>query len=158
MEGEYVIVEIIPNKSKRELGGSIEQVSCIKIKDLFFIDTLYLRHNLAYIENPDIVKMLDYGHDYFETTNYVNEVETRFKKYIGNTPLLIMDNEYTQNYLKDYPNEKKSIFEELGVKEHSNVFEELMKLYGIEPTDDLVTILYEALIGKHNTSILSKNK
>ncbi len=158
MKNEYVIVEIIPNRSKRELGGSIEQVSCLKIKDLYLVDSLYLRHNPEYIDIPDLVKMLDYGHDYFETTDYVNEVESRFKEFIGKTPLLIMDNDYTKNYLKDYPNKKKSIFKELDVEEHSNVFQEIMDLYGIQPTDDLVTILYEALISKHNLTLLSKNK
>jgi len=158
MLDEYIIVEIIPTKSKRELGGDIIQVSCLKINNLLLEDSLYLRQKLDYINIPDLVKMLDYGHDYFKTTKYVNEVEKKFKKFIGNTPLLIMDNDYTRDYLSDYPNKKVSIFDMLGFEEHSNVFQEIRDVYHIEDTPDLVTILYEALIAKYNDGVIGKRK
>ena len=158
MKDEYIIVEIIPTRSKRELGGTIVQVSCIKMKDLIMTDQLYVRQDLNYVQEPDIVHMLSYGDDYFETTRYVNSVEKKFKKFIGKTPLLIMDNSYTLDYLQDYENEKISIFDLLGVEDSDTVFDEIRAIYGIEDTQDLVTILYEALLKKNNDEIISGRK
>ena len=70
----------------------------------------------------------------------------RFKKFIGNLPLLIIDNGYTKDYLKDFDNEKISVFKLLNLEVTFDVFDELIKKYNLEPTNHLVDLLYEALI------------
>ena len=69
-----------------------------------------------------------------------------------------MDNSYTLDYLQDYENEKISIFDLLGVEDSDSVFEEIKTMYGIPDTQDLVTILYEALLKKNNDEIISGKK
>ncbi len=142
---KYVILEIIPTSSNAKTGN-IAQLSALKIKGIKLEERFDYRLDKTLINIPDILNMINYDNDSF---NYVKRTKTilnRFKKFIGNLPLLIIDNGYTKDYLKDFDNEKISVFKLLNLEVTFDVFDELIKKYNLEPTNHLVDLLYEALI------------
>ena len=70
----------------------------------------------------------------------------KFQEFIGKDLLLIIDNYYTLDYLKEIKNKKESIFDYLGLKLSDNVFNEMISKYQLEPSNHLVDLLYEALM------------
>ena len=64
--------------------------------------------------------------------------------------LLIIDNEYTANYLEDIENKKESIFKYLKMDFSDDVIEEVIDKYKLEPSNYIVDLLYEALIFESN--------
>ena len=79
---------------------------------------------------------------------FVKQILNDFKKWIGELPLLIIDNLYTENFLETLPNKKESIFKYLDTKYNDNIIEELINKYNLEPSHYIVDLLYESLI-KH---------
>ena len=61
-----------------------------------------------------------------------------------------MNNQYTLEYLKEINNIKKDISTYLDIPYHDDIIETIMEKYGIEPSNYIVDILYEALIYKSN--------
>ena len=145
---EYIIVEIIPNHSNSKVGF-IVQLQALKINDDKIIDRLDLRVNEELIDNPDLLKMISYDKDMF---NYVDKdtIMKEFIKFIGKDKLLIIDNYYTIDYLKEIKNKKESIFKYLDLELTDDVFDKLIKKYKLEPSNHLVDLLYEALIFEKN--------
>ena len=142
---EYIIVEIIPNHSNAKVGF-IVQLQALKIKEDKIIDRLDLRVNESLITNNDLLNMISYDKEMF---TYVNDKETilkSFTSFIGKDQLLIIDNYYTLDYLKDIKNKKESAFKYLGLELTDDVFDKLIKKYKLEPSNHLVDLLYEALM------------
>ncbi len=142
---EYVILEIIPTSSNAKVGD-IAQLCALKIKGIKLEERFDYRLDKTLINIPDILNMINYDNDSF---NYVKSSKTimgRFKKFIGDLPLLIIDNEYTKDYLSNLKNEKLSVFKFLNLEVTFDVFDELIRKYNLEPTNHLVDLLYEALI------------
>lgn len=141
---EYIIVEIIPNHSNSKVGF-ICQLQALKIKDDKIIDRLDLRVNEYLINNPDLLKMISYDKGMF---TYVEkeDILKEFIKFIGKDKLLIIDNFYTLDYLKDISNKKESIFKYLNLEFSNDVFDKIIDKYKMEPSNHLVDLLYESLI------------
>lgn len=140
---EYIIVEIIPNHSNASIGF-IAQLQALKIKDSKIVKRLDLRVNEDLITNPDLLNMISYDKEMFTYVN--NDILTRFKDFIGKDKLLIIDNFYTKDYLKDLKNTKESVFKYLGLEYSIDVFDKLIDKYKLEPSNHLVDLLYEALM------------
>ena len=70
----------------------------------------------------------------------------KFKEFIEDLPLLIIDNSYTRNYLEEFDNEKESIFKYLNLDITDDVFDRLINKYNLEVSNYLVDLLYEAII------------
>lgn len=141
---EYIIVEIIPNHSNSKVGF-ICQLQALKIKDDKIIDRLDLRVKEDLINNPDLLKMISYDKGMF---TYVEkeDILKKFIKFIGKDKLLIIDNFYTLDYLKDISNKKESIFKYLNLEFSNDVFDKIIDKYKMEPSNHLVDLLYESLI------------
>lgn len=142
---EYVIVEIIPSHSKRE-KGFIVQLQALKIKENKIIGRLDLRVCEDLIDNSDLINMISYDKEMF---TYVNDRDTILKKFIpfiGKDMLLIIDNYYTLDYLKNIKNKKESVFKYLDLEFSNDVFDKLIAKYNLEPSNHLVDLLYEAII------------
>ncbi len=75
-----------------------------------------------------------------------------YQKVIKIFPLLIIDNEYTKDYLKDFTNLKESIFKYLNLELTDDVFTNLINKYNLEPSNNLVDLLYEGLIYESNNN------
>lgn len=147
---EYIIVEIIPSHSNANIGFII-QLQALKISNDKIIERLDLRVNDNLIDNHDLLRMISYDKEMF---HYVNDKETilkEFIKFIEKDKLLIIDNYYTLDYLKNIKNKKESIFKYLGLELSNDVFNKLIDKYKLEPSNHLVDLLYEALIFEKNS-------
>lgn len=146
---EYIILEIIPTRLSPD-KGLISQLSALKIKDLCLLDRFDYRLDEKLIYNPDILNMIKYDKDSF---TYVKDKETilnKFREWAKDIELLIIDNEYTKNYLKPLKNKKTSIFKYLDLKFSDGIIDIIMKKYNLEPSNHIVDLLYEALIYESN--------
>lgn len=142
---EYVIVEIIPSHSNPEYGF-IVQLQALKIKEDQIIKRLDLRVKEDLINNTDLIKMISYDSEMFTYVNDQDTILKEFIKFISKDVLLIIDNYYTLDYLKNITNKKESVFKYLGLSFSNEVFNEIMNKYQLEPSNHLVDLLYEALI------------
>lgn len=142
---KYIILEIIPTSSNPS-NGNIAQLSALKVDGIKLEDRFDYRLDKSLINIPDILNMINYDNNSFKYVKKTKDIMNRFKKFAGSLPLLIIDNEYTRNYLKDLDNEKYSVFEYLGIDVTFDAFDELIRKYNLEPSNYLVDLLYEALI------------
>lgn len=146
---EYVIVEIVPTHPNPE-KGDIAQLSALKLKGLNLIDRFDYRLQENLVDNIYIKEMLNYDKDkffYVETTQLIKE---KFKNWIGNDLLLIIDNDYTKDYLSFINNKKESVFKYLNTCCYDDVFNELIQKYNLEKSNYIVDLLYESLIYESN--------
>ncbi len=142
---KYIILEIVPTAVNPEVGD-IAQLSALKINGIKLVDRFDYRLDKKKIKIPEILRMLDYDNESFKYVKTSKTIMNHFKKFIEDLPLLIIDNEYTRNYLSDIENKKESVFKYLGLDVDDEVFDRLMNKYGLEPSNYLVDLLYEALI------------
>ena len=145
---EYIIIEIIPNHSNAKVGF-IVQLQALKIKDNKIVDRLDLRVNENLVDNPDLLNMISYDKEMF---TYVDKdlILNEFKDYIKKDKILIIDNFYTLDYLKNIDNKKESIFKYLDLEFSNEVFDKIIEKYKLEPSNHLVDLLYEALMFEIN--------
>ena len=146
---EYIIVEIIPSHSDYKIGYII-QLQALKIKDNKIIERLDLRVNEELIENEDLLKMVCYDKDMFTYVNDKNIILNEFINFINKDKLLIIDNEYTKDYLKTIENKKENVFDYLDLEMTSDVFDKLISKYKLEPSNHLVDLLYEAIVFEYS--------
>lgn len=142
---KYIILEIIPTSSNPKIGD-IAQLSALKVDGIKLEERFDYRLDKSLINIPDILNMINYDNDSFKYVKKTKTIMNKFKKFIGDMPLLIIDNEYTRNYLKELNNEKYSVFEYLGIDVTFDAFDELIRKYNLKPSNYLVDLLYEALI------------
>lgn len=145
----YIIVEIIPTHSKSE-KGFIAQLSALKLKGIELQDRFDYRVNNRHIENEGIKKIISYDKDGFTYVDNTYFILEKFKRWAKNYPLLILEENYTRDYLKELPNQKELIYPYLELEYREDIFDIIKEKYGIEPTNHLVDILYEAIIYEGN--------
>ena len=146
---EYVIVEIIPS-SISPLTGDILQISALKLKGLNLIDRFDYRVNLDSIENIDLRNMISYDDDKFNHCDNGKDILSKFTDWTSNLDLLIIDNEYTKNYLTNINNNMESIFKYLDMTYSDDVIDKVVDKYNLEYSNYIVDLLYEALIYESN--------
>lgn len=148
-EKKYIILEIIPTAVDPK-KGEIAQLSALKLNGLNLIDRFDYRLNDDKIKIEDIKNMISYDKDSFNYVDSKEEILTNFQEFIEDYDLLIMDNEYTANYLEDIENKKESIFKYLELDFSDDVIERVIDKYKLEPSNYIVDLLYEALIFESN--------
>lgn len=149
MNKKFIIVELIPEARTPEKGNLV-QVSALKIDNLRLVDRFDYRVNEKHITNKDLVKICSYDKDKFKYVNSTKGILNAFKKWSKNYDLLIIDTDYTYNFLKTIKNNKESIFNYLNMKYSDDVIEKIIKKYNLQPSNYIVDILYEALIYESN--------
>lgn len=149
MNKEYIIIEIIPTHPDPK-KGNIVQVSAIKLKGLTLLDRFDYRLREDLIDNIYIKKIIDYDQDKFIYKDRVEDIIKDLKKFIKNDLLLIIDNDYTKEYLKILKNKKESVFKYLNTCFYDDVFKELVEKYHLENSNYIVDLLYESLIYESN--------
>lgn len=142
---KYIILEIIPT-SVDPKRGDVAQISALKVDGIKLIDRFDYRLDKSKVKVPDILKMTDYDNESFKYVKTTKTLMNHFKKFVGNLPLLIIDNNYTRSYLSGFENNMYSVFDYLNLDVSDDVFDRLMNKYGLEPSNYLVDLLYEALI------------
>ncbi len=146
---EYIILEIIPTSPNPD-KGEVAQLSALKLNGLTLLDRFDYRLKEENINNIYIEEMINYDKENFTYKETTKEILDDFKKWIGKDLLLIIDNDYTKDYLKKYKNKKESIFKYLDTCFYDDVFNEIIKKYNLEASNYIVDLLYEALIYESN--------
>lgn len=146
---EYIIVEIIPTHSKAE-KGFIAQISALKLKGIKLLERFDYRVDDKLIDNPDLKNLIKYDKKAFTYVDNIYFILEKFKKWAKDLPLMIIEEEYTLDYLKDLKNKKELVFKYLDMEYSLDIFERLMKKYSLEPSDHLVDLIYEAIIYEGN--------
>ena len=146
---EYIILELIPTHSKRELGKII-QLQALKIKDFNLIDRFDYRLNEDKITNKDLVNLISYDKDNFNYLDDDKEILDLFSKWSNDLPLLILDNNYTNDYLSGLTNKKEYICNYLDTEYNDDLITYLIKKYNLEPSNHIVDLLYESMIMHDN--------
>ncbi len=141
----YIIVEIIPTTRSR-YTGDIAQISALKLNGLTLIDRFDYRLNPDKINIPDICRITSYDKEAFNYLETTNEILDKFIKWSDNYTVLILDNDYTNEYLSDIPNKKTSICEVLGIEYSDNLIDILIQKYNLTPSNYIVDLLYESII------------
>ena len=142
---KYIIVELIPTTLKKETGDII-QLSALKIENLQITGRFDYRLHEDRILIKDFLDIISYDKEAFTYKYSTEEIIECFKEFIKDYPLLIIDNEYTRNYLSDITNKKESLYDYFDIEHKDSIIEELMSKYNIEPTNYIVDIIYESII------------
>ena len=146
---KYIIVEIIPDHSDPK-KGKICQLQALKIDNLKLIDRFDYRLNKDKIENIAILKAIDYDNDKFKYVLNSNSILNDFKNWCNNYPLILIENSYTLDYLKDMNNNKELVYPYLDMEHSYSIFDEIIDKYHLEPSNHLVDLVYEAIILESN--------
>ena len=142
---KYIIVELIPTTLKKETGDII-QLSALKIENLQITGRFDYRLHEDRILIKDFLDIISYDKEAFTYKYSTEEIIECFKEFIKDYPLLIIDNEYTRNYLSGITNKKESLYDYFDIEHKDSIIEELMSKYNIEPTNYIVDIIYESII------------
>lgn len=148
---KYVILEIIPTSFK---DGDIVQLSAIKVNDFNVIDRFDYRLNEENIKLKDFLKIISYDKENFIYKNTSSEILNDFKNFIEDYKLLLIDNGYTLEYLKNIDNKKEYINDYLNIPYTENMIDELIEKYNLEPSNYIVDLMLEALINESNNKDL----
>jgi hypothetical protein len=146
---KYIIVEIIPTHSKADMGF-IAQISALKLDGIKLIDRFDYRVEDHFIENQDLKNMIQYDKKSFTYVNNIYFILEKFKQWSKDLPLLIIENNYTLDYLKELDNKKELIYPHLHLEYTQDVFDKIMEKYHLQPSNHLVDLLYEAIIYEGN--------
>ena len=146
---KYIILEIIPSAVDPK-KGDIVQLSALKINEYKLESRFDYRLEEDKVNNIDLLNIINYDKDSFTYVDTTRKIMTRFKKWIEDYDLLIIDNLYTRNYLNNIKNKKESIFDYLNMELTDDVIEKMMEKYNLKPSDHIVDLLYEAIIEESN--------
>ena len=149
MKDKNIILEIIPTHSKSEYGF-IVQLQALKLEGIKLVDRFDYRVIDSLVENKDLLNLISYDKENFNYTENVNTIIKDFKKWSKGYKLLFIDNEYTFDYIKELTNEKESIFKYLNMEFSNDIIEKIMDKYHLEPSNNIVDLLYEAFIYESN--------
>ena len=144
-KSKYVIVELIPTSISKD-KGELVQLSALKLDGIQLLDRFDYRLNEEKIPIHDFIEMCSYDKESFTYLESTNKILDKFQEWIGDFPLLIIDNVYTRNYLQDIINQKESIFEYLDIENDDHAIDTMISKYHLEPSNYIVDLLYEALI------------
>lgn len=149
LEDKYIIVEIIPTSSDSK-KGIIAQLSALKLKGIKLIDRFDYRVNDKLVDNKDLLEMISYDKDNFTYTDNPSLILSEFKKWGSNLPILLIESDYTKEYLASLNNKMELVYPYLGLEYNYDVFNTIMNKYQIEASNYLVDIIYEAIILESN--------
>ena len=146
---KYIILELIPTASTKERGDII-QLSALKLNELNLIDRFDYRITDDKIPLTDLKEMINYDNDKFIYKNTTEEILNEFKTWSEELPLLILNNGYTLDYLKELNNKKEDISDYLKIPFSDDIIDIIINKYNLQPSNYIVDLLYEALIYESN--------
>lgn len=142
---KYIIVEIIPTYSTKD-KGYIAQISALKIDSLKLLDRFDYRLKDNLIENDDLKRFIQYDKKSFTYVDNKYFILEKFKHWVEDYPLLILEESYTRDYLDEISNKKELVYKYLDITYSQDIFERIMEKYKLEPSNHLVDLIYEAII------------
>ena len=147
LNSKYVVLELIPTSIKKE-NGVLVQLSALKLDGIKLLDRFDYRIKEEEVPLSDFIDMCSYDKDSFIYVDSTEDILDKFKEFIEDLPLLIIDNDYTRNYLSDFDNIKESVFSYLDIDNSDDSIQLMINEYHLEPSDYIVDLIYEALIQK----------
>ena len=93
-----------------------------------------------------LINIISYDKDKFIYKDSTEEIINDFKTWCNDYKLLILDNKYTYNYLKELDNEIDYIEKELDMEYSDDIIDIIINKYKLQPSNYIVDLLYEALI------------
>lgn len=146
---KYIILELIPTASTKEKGDII-QLSALKLEELKLIDRFDYRLTDEKIPLTELKEMISYDKESFIYKNETDEILEEFKTWSEDLPLLILNNSYTLDYLKELNNKKEDISDYLNIPFSDDIIDKIIDKYNLQPSNYIVDLLYEALIYESN--------
>ena len=146
---KYIILELIPTASTKEKGDII-QLSALKLEDLNLLDRFDYRLIEEKIPLTELKEMISYDKENFIYKNETEEILEEFKKWSEDLPLLILNNSYTLDYLKELNNKKEDISDYVKIPFSDDIIDKIIEKYNLQPSNYIVDLLYEALIYESN--------
>ena len=142
---KYIIVEIIPDNSNPDIG-KICQLQALKLNGLTLIDRFDYRLDSSKIDNIAIIKATNYDNESFKYVYDSDTILNDFKSWCDDYPLILIEDDYTSNYLKSIDNKKELVYPYLGLEHSYDIFDKIIEKYNLEPSNHLVDLIYEAII------------
>ena len=142
---EYIILEIIPTSSNPN-KGSIIQMSALKLKGLNLIDRFDYRLKDEYLPIKEMKSWINYDNDSFTYVDSSDLILKDFSSWSNNLPLLLIDNVYTPLYMSNLDNKLEYIYDYLDMEYSTDLIDEIINKYKLEPSNYIVDLLYETLI------------
>ena len=118
---KYIIVEVIPTYSDSN-NGFIAQISALKLEGIKLLDRFDYRVENRLIENEDIKRIISYDKNMFTYVDNIYFILEKFKQWSKDYPLLIIEDTYTKDYLKELENSKELIYPYLNMEYNNDVF------------------------------------
>lgn len=146
---KYVILELIPTRSDPKYG-IIAQISALKLNGIKLEDRFDYRVEDKFVDNEYILDMIQYDKEMFTYVNNVYFIYEKFKHWVKDYPIYLVDEDYTLNYLKDLKNKKELVFNYLELENGPDVIDRLRKKYNLQPSFHIVDLIYEAIIYEGN--------
>lgn len=147
LNSKYIVLELIPTSIKKE-NGVLVQLSALKLDGIKLLDRFDYRISEDQVPLTDFIDMCSYDKESFIYLDSTVAILDKFKEFVEDLPLLIIDNSYTRNYLSDFDNIKESIFSYLDIDDSDDSVQLMINKYNLEPSDYIVDLIYEALIQK----------
>ena len=154
---KYIIVEVIPTHSDAE-KGFIAQISALKLEGIKLLDRFDYRVDDKFIENDYLRSLIQYDKKQFTYVNNIYFIIEKFKQWAKDYPLLLLENEYTEKYLKELNNKKESVYPYLDLEYENEVFNKIIDKYKLQHSDHLVDLVYEAIIYEGNNKDKKEEK
>lgn len=145
LNNKYIIVEVIPTSIKKE-NGVIVQLSALKLDGIRLLDRFDYRINEEKVPLSDFIDMCSYDKESFIYLDSTDEILDRFKEFVEDLPILIIDNIYTRNYLSGISDKIESVFSYLNIENSSDAIDVMISKYHLEPSNYIVDLIYEAII------------
>ena len=120
-KNKYIIVEVIPTHSDSN-NGFIAQISALKLEGIKLLDRFDYRVENRLIENEDIKRIISYDKNMFTYVDNIYFILEKFKQWSKDYPLLIIEDTYTKDYLKELENSKELIYPYLNMEYNNDVF------------------------------------
>ena len=140
---KYVIMEIIPTKLK---DGNVVELTALKIDNLKLVDRFNYRLNKDKVEIKEFLEMCSYDDNDFNYLDDSKEIIAKFKNWVEDLPIMMIDNTYTCNYLEDFDNKMELIFPYLDLEFDGEVIQKMIDKYKLEASNYMVDLVYEAII------------
>ena len=142
---KYIIVEIIPTRSSSK-NGFIAQISALKLEGIKLIERFDYRVKDELLDSQDLKQILSYDKNMFTYVDNDVFIPQKFKQFVEDLPLLVLDDKYTLDYLSYLDNKKELVYPYIGVEYNTDVFYDIKKKYNLQDSNHLVDLIYEAII------------
>ena len=118
----------------------------MKLDGLQLLDRFDYRLKDDKLPIPEMKSWIDYDKDSFCYVNDAKSMLNEFQKWTEELPILILDETYTPNHLKQLENELVPVLPILNEEYCEDIIDKLIAKYHLQPSNYIVDLLYESLI------------